>query len=145
MSARATIVDGLVELFKTQLDGVNNPTNLYNNVTNKLKFWDEVNDFPFLCVVAGAESREYLPSRQKWGFLNISIKVYVKAEEPVEALENLLVDLEKVLDSNRNIPCYTSPPIDTTEILITSIVTDEGLLDPYGVGEVSLQVRYPVL
>jgi hypothetical protein len=29
--------------------------------------------------------------------------------------------------------------------MVTSITTDEGLLAPYGVGEINLQVRYPIM
>lgn len=145
MSSRSSITDALI--FK--LKGIDGSgvfqSNVFLNVTNKLKFWDEVSDFPYICVVPGSETREYLPSSQKWGFLNISLKVYVKADEPVQELENLLEDIEKVVDSNRQLQYSDSPPLFTTEILITSIVTDEGLLAPYGVGEINLQVRYPVL
>jgi hypothetical protein len=110
------------------------------------KFWDEVNDFPCIYVVPSSESREYLPGDFKWGYLNISLKAYVKSEEPVQELENLLEDIETIVDANR-VLVYdaTTAGAETTEILITSIVTDEGLLVPYGVGEINLQVRYQVL
>jgi hypothetical protein len=34
---------------------------------------------------------------------------------------------------------------ETTEILVVSITTDEGLLAPYAVGELNLQVRYQLM
>jgi hypothetical protein len=40
---------------------------------------------------------------------------------------------------------YDETGAETTEILITSITTDEGLLAPYGVGEINLQVRYALV
>lgn len=145
MSARAGITNALVEKLKL-IDG-SEPyqSNVFNNVTNKLKFWDEVNDFPYICVVPGSETRDYLPSDFKWGFLGISLKIYVKGDEPIQELENLLEDIEKVVDANRVLPYGETLAERTTEILITSIVTDEGLLAPYGVGEINLQVRYQVL
>lgn len=145
MSARSSIITALVDKLKT-IDGSETfQSNVFNNVTNKLKFWDEINDFPYICVIPGNETREYLPSDFKWGFLGISLKVYVKGDEPVLELENLLEDIEKVVDENRVLAYGESPAERTTEILITSIVTDEGLLAPYGVGEINLQVRYQVL
>ena len=46
MSRRTSIVKALVEKFKT-INGVAPYTNnLYNNAYAKLKFWDEVQDFP---------------------------------------------------------------------------------------------------
>lgn len=145
MSTRSSIVNALVEKLK-EIDGSESyQSNVFNNVTNKLKFWDEVNDFPYICVVPGSETRDYLPADFKWGFLGISLKVYVKGDEPIQELENLLEDIEKVIDANRTVAYGETPAERTTEILITSIVTDEGLLAPYGVGEINLQVRYQVL
>ena len=145
MSARASITSALVDALKL-IDGSGTyQTNVFNNVHNKLVFWDELNDFPHICVVPGSESREYLPSNFKWGYLNVSLKLYTKGENPLEELEKLLEDVENVVDNNREIIYDVATNSRTTEILITSIVTDEGLLAPYGVGEVNLQVRYQVL
>lgn len=145
MSARASITNALVETLKTIDGSTGFQSNLFNNVTNKLKFWDEIADFPTVCVIPGGETREYLPGAFKWAFLNISLKVYTKGEEPLTELENLLEDIEKVVDNNRVLVYDVDSNLRTTEILITSIITDEGLLAPYGVGEVNLQVRYQVL
>ncbi len=143
MSARSSIVSALVEKLK-EIDGTGtNQSNLFNNVYAKLKFWDEINDFPSVYIVPGSEIREYLPGDFKWGFLNVSLKVYVKAENAAEELEKVLEDIEKKIDANR-VLLYEGSKY-TTEILVTSIVTDEGLLVPYGVGEINLQVRYQVL
>jgi len=68
------------------------------------------------------------------------VKAYVRGEEPQQELEQLLEDLELVVDANRVLEYSTGKT--TTEILVTSITTDEGLLAPYGVGEINLQVRY---
>lgn len=146
MSARSSIGKALVEKLK-MIDGSNTyKSNVNNNVYLQQKFWDEINDFPAIYVVPSSETREYLPADFKWGYLNISLKAYVKSEEPVQELENLLEDIETIVDANRVLVYDTSTAgAETTEILITSIVTDEGLLVPYGVGEVNLQVRYQVL
>jgi hypothetical protein len=85
--------------------------------------------------------REYLPSDFTWGYLGLSVKIYVRGEEPQIELEALLEDVERCVDANR-VLVYDELGSETTEILITSITTDEGLLAPYGVGEVNLQVRY---
>jgi hypothetical protein len=39
----------------------------------------------------------------------------------------------------------TTRNYETTEILVVSITTDEGLLQPYAVGEINLQVRYQIM
>lgn len=143
MSNRSSITNALVEKLK-EIDGETPYTvNLFSNVYAQHKFWDECLDFPAIYVVPGTESREYLPGGFKWGYLNVSLKVYVKGETPIQNLEDLLQDVELIIDANRVLTYDTTK--ETTEILINSIVTDEGLLIPYGVAEVSLTVRYQVL
>jgi hypothetical protein len=146
MTKRTQITQALVEKFKT-IDGNDGyTTNLYNNAYAKLKFWDEIQDFPSVYVTPGQELREYLPGDFTWGFLGLSVKAYVRNEDaPQESLEQLLEDLERCIDQNRVLVYDTSTGYETTEILIQSITTDEGLLAPYGVGEINLQVRYQIM
>ena len=142
MSRRTSIVKALAEKFKL-IDGTGvYKSNLFNNAYPKLKFWDEVQDFPCVYMSPGSESREYLPGDFTWGYLGISIKAYCKGEDSQQLLENLLEDLETCIDQNRVLQYDATLGYETTEILINSITTDEGLLAPYAVGEINLQVRY---
>ena len=145
MSKRTSITKALAEKLKL-IDG-NSPyqTNLFGNAYAKLKFWDEVEDFPCVYLTPGSEMREYHPGDFAWGFLNISIKLYCRGETAQDELERLLEDVEHCVDSNRNLVYNTDTGHDTTEILIQSITTDEGLLAPYAVGEINLQVRYAIM
>jgi len=145
MSRRTSIVKALTEKLKT-IDG-NSPyqTNLYGAAFSKLVFWDECNNFPSVYVTPGSEMREYLPSDFKWGFLGIALKLYCKGDNSQEQLETLLEDVENCVDSNRVLVYDETNGYETTEILITSITTDEGLLAPYAVGEINLQVRYEIM
>lgn len=146
MSARTGIIKALAEKFKLINGETPYNSNIYNNAYPYLDFWDSVNDFPSIYMSTGSETREYLPGAFKWGFLTISLKLYVKGEDPAQQLEDLLEDVERVIDANRTLVYDTETPgAQTTEILINSIVTDEGLLEPHGVGEVNLVVQYPVL
>ena len=146
MTRRISIVTALAEKFKI-IDGTGSyKTNLFDNSYPKLKFWDEVQDFPCVYLTAGTEIREYMPADFTWGFLNVSVKVYVRSESDAQQqLEDLLDDLEKVIHDNRVLVYNTTTNFSTTEILIQSITTDEGLLAPYGVGEINLQVRYALV
>jgi hypothetical protein len=146
MSVRTKIAKALAEKLKLIDGSTGFTTNLFNNAYSKLKFWDEVSDFPAVYMSTGSETRDYLPGGFKWAFLGISLKVYVKGEDPAQQLEDLLEDVEKIIDTNRTLVYdSTTPGAQTTEILINSIVTDEGLLEPYGVGEINITVQYPVL
>lgn len=146
MSRRTSIVNAFAEKFKV-IDGTGSyKTNIFNNSFAKLKFWDEISDFPAIYVIAGSETREYLPSAFAWGFLNIALKIYTKGEDSQQLLENLLEDIESVVDGLRGVLIYDSTSnYSTSEISITSITTDEGLLAPWSVGEINLLVRYQVM
>lgn len=144
MSRRTSIVKALVEKLKDIDGSAPYHINLFNNAYAKLKFWDEIQDFPAVYVTPGTEMREYLPAEFKWGYLGVAIKVYVKGDDAPEQLEALLEDIELVIDTNRNLIYDNDNNQETTELTIQSIVTDEGLLTPYGVGEVNLQVRYAI-
>ena len=140
MSNRSKITTAFVELFNTNLNGIDYNSNIYKKAINKLKFWDEINQYPHMSVVAGQEYREYLPANFKWGFLQIKLYIYVKNENAKEQIEEFLEDIETLLDANNDLQYDTSKTIE--EISILSIDTDEGLLHPVGVGEVQIQIRY---
>lgn len=139
MSKRTSIVQAISEKFK-EIDGTGNYTsNIYNNSYPILKFWDEINDYPAIYSSPGTEIREY-NGCITWAFLNVLIKVYTKGENAQNELEDLLQDIETCIDANRTLQFEAG--METVEILIQSIVTDEGLLAPYAVGEITVEVRY---
>lgn len=141
---RLAIVEALVEKLK-EIDGTGDYlTNLYDNVTPRLKFWDEVEDFPSIHVNAGSESREYQAGGYKDRFLGLTLRIYVNEEDAVEALEKLMEDVETVIEENARLE-YTDRQGNTQythQITIVSIDTDEGVLEPFGVGEMMIEVRY---
>jgi hypothetical protein len=144
MSARTSIVQALA----TEFGKISVANGYKSNVVQAkpyIKFWDEISDYPAIFLGVGSESREYHPGGFKWGFLGISVKLYVKGEYASDKLELLLADVEKVIDASRSLAYDTAPGAQITEIRISNIVTDEGLLEPYGVGEVNIIVQYPVL
>jgi hypothetical protein len=145
MSRRTSIIKALTEKINLINGQAPYQINLFKNAYAKLKFWDEVNDFPAVYCTPGQEQREYHPGDFAWGFLGVSLKVYCKGENAQEQLELLLEDLEKCIDANRVLVYDTTKSYETTEILIQSITTDEGLLAPYAVGEINLQVRYAIM
>ena len=145
MSKRASITKALCSKINELLVGDGSyVTNLYNNCYPYLKFWDEVDNFPSVYVTPGSETREYLPSNFTWRYLNLSVKLYCKGDDSQQELETLLEDFEKAIDANRVLVYDDVNNLETTEILVLSITTDEGLLAPYAVGEINLQVRYEI-
>ena len=140
MSKRSQIVDTLVTKIK-EIDGTGTyRSNLYNNVFNKLRFWDEVDDYPSVYLNSGGETREYLPAGFKWAYLWVTIRIYVQDEEPELELEKIFEDIENVIDANGQMEYDTGKIIEDMKIM--SINTDEGLLSPIGVGEMVIQIMY---
>ena len=143
---RNKIVDALVDQLKTNINGTAPyNSNIFNNAHGHLKFLDQIQEYPQLCVVAGDETRQYQPGGLKWRFLNIEIRCYISDEtEPQETLALLCEDIERVIDNN-DILVYddtVSPNLKTTSLTLLSIATDEGVLSPLGIGEMILSVRY---
>lgn len=141
---RQAIVNSLVNVLKT-IDGTGAfLSNIYGNVSPRLKFWDEITDFPAIHLNAGGETREYQGGGYKDRYLTVLIRVYVNQEDAVDALDRLVEDVETVLEDNSRLT-YTDKQGATQfthQISIISINTDEGVLEPYGVAEISIQVRY---
>ena len=141
---RAGIVDALSELLK-QIDGTGEfLTNLYDNVQPRLLFWDEVTDFPAVHINAGQETREYQTAGYKDRFLQVTLRCYVNEENAQNALAALLEDVETLLEDNSKMTFKNKRGTDEHihQITILTIDTDEGVLEPLGVGEMGIEVRY---
>src|SRR6056300_1318154 len=141
---RIGILNALVDKLK-EIDGDGEfHTNLFGNVHPQLKFWDEVEEFPSVHLNAGSETREYQGGGYRDRFLSVSVRCYVNEEDAVVALEALLEDVETVLEQNSRLAYIdrNGNTQYTQQITIISIDTDEGVLEPYGVGEMQIEVRY---
>jgi len=144
-TARKKIVDALVEKIK-EIDG-NYPynSNVFNNAMSGMMFLDQIQEYPKVCVVAGDEIREYQPNAFKWRFLSLDIRVYIEdQDDPQEVLALLMEDIERVIDDN-DVLTYddtVSPNLTTTSLTLQSLSTDEGVLTPLGIGEMTIECRY---
>ena len=140
---RGAILTALATEFKN-IDGSGNyKARLDGNVETRMKFWDEIEQYPAVHMAAGSETRQYYGGGQKWRFLTITIRAYVNAEDPIEELEGLLEDLETVIDSSNNLT-YKQLGTDAgiIQLAVISIDTDEGVLAPLGIGEIIIEARY---
>ena len=141
---RLGIVNALVDKLKNINGAGSYLTDLAGNVSPRLKFWDEVEEFPAVHLNAGSETREYQGGGYKDRFLSVTLRCYVQDEDSVQALDELLEDVETVLENNSRLS-YTDrqgAKQYTQQITIISIDTDEGVLEPLGVGEMLIEVRY---
>ncbi len=141
---RLGIIEALVNKLK-DIDGSGTfRSDINQNVSPRLKFWDEVEEFPAIHLNAGSETREYQGGGYKDRFLSVTVRCYVQHEDAVLALDELLEDVETVLEDNSRLTYKDRNNADqyTQQITIVSIDTDEGVLEPMGVGEMLVEVRY---
>lgn len=142
-SRRSAITKALADKF-LKINGTGYFHSNVAEVSPRLKFWDEVEEFPSIHLNAGSETREYQGGGYKDRFLNITIRCYVNEEDATEALDQLIEDIETVLEDNSKFSYYDRRGNEkfTQQITIISIDTDEGVLDPLGVAEILIEVRY---
>ena len=141
---RRAIVEALAQELE-QINGTPPFRTSVQQVERRLKFWDEVSEFPTLHVGAGAETREYDGGGFRFRFLRLTVRCYVSDDNDViEALEELLEDVETILEDKDPLTYYdsTGASQSTVQTNIISVDTDEGVLEPLGVGEVVAEIRY---
>lgn len=143
-SRRSNIVEALAEKLKN-IDGSGAYlSDVGNNVEPRLKFWDEVEDFPAIHLNAGSETREYQGGGYKDRFLSVTVRCYVNEDDAQYALNALMEDVETVIEENSNLQYFDKQnnEFNCQQITVVSIDTDEGVLEPLGVGELLIEVRY---
>lgn len=152
MNYRTSIADAIVERLKKDMDG-SNPTefftNMYGNVSRQTYSFEHINEFPYIAVHVGTETGNYLPSAQQWVYLEIPILIYDKEKDDINMqLEKLIADVKTSIDTGGNLQYTIMKPdgstIDSeaTDMQITSVSTDEGILSPFGFAQVNVTVRY---
>jgi hypothetical protein len=141
---RSSIVEALTDKLKTISLANGYSTDLGEQAYSKMKFWDEIQEFPCVCLVAGSESIVHQGGGMKDRYLDVTLRVYVNEEDSTLALEKLLEDVELIIDRNGRLAYVDSSGNTgtTRDIIITNIDTDQGALAPLGVGEMTLQVKY---
>ena len=144
-SRRTDIVDFLVTQLK-EIDKAQSSfdssytynTNLFTNVFRKIKFIDEVNDFPALYLSAGTENRDFNTKSLTVATLDVTIRAYVFGEDDAQTkVDDLIQDIEHVL---YNLGDNSDKGI--FDIQIDNITADEGLIEPYGLAEIVLTIQY---
>ena len=140
-----SIVGAIADKLYESLNGSYPFRSSVQSVEPRLRFWDEVTDFPAIQVGAGQETREYEGGGFRFRFLRVTIRCYVNDNDDVIlALEELLEDVETVLEDNDPLTYKdsTNTSHSTAKTTILSVDTDEGVLEPLGVGEVIVEIQY---
>lgn len=144
MNNRTLVVEQLVTHLK-EIDADVSPwdsaytfsTNLYNNVFRGLKYLDEINDFPAIYISCNSETRRYQTSGLTEVSVRAALRCYIYSDDSRIDTLNLAKDVEHVIYNMIN-----SPELRIMDIVIDEIVTDTGLLEPYGMVEVFLTISF---
>ena len=142
---RRSIVGAIADKLYENLNGSAPFRSAVQSVEPRLRFWDEVNDFPAIQVGAGQETREYEGAGFRFRFLRVTVRCYVNdSEDVILALEELLEDVETVIEDNDPLTYTDSTGTSqtTAKSTIITVDTDEGVLEPLGVGEVVVEIQY---
>ena len=143
-SRRYAIVAALVELFK-RIDGSGTfRSNVHNSVYPNLKYFDEVADFPAICVTASFENRVYQTGGYRDRYLDIRVMLFINEENPLDKCEALMEDVESLIEENGRLAYTDRDGVTqyTQDITISSLSSDEGTLDPMSIGEINIRVQY---
>jgi hypothetical protein len=109
------------------------------NVHKRYKYLDEINDFPSITFVARNEDRVHYGGANKFARVSVDLRGYVFAEDQLDKAESLAANVEtKVID----VFASNHRDLEVDSALVTSFRTDEGLMSPYGVADLSFIITY---
>ena len=146
MSNRTDITNLLVNNLKLINAGISpfNPdytfnTNIHGNAMKGTKFIDEINDFPSVFVISETEYRKYNTTDLTEAVVETVVRCYIMDDNTLVTMNGLIQDIEHVVYS------ITSPTeLLLQDITISNIITDKGLLHPYGMAEIFLNARFEI-
>lgn len=135
MSRRTDIINALIDHL------VGTGVVLRPNITRRLVFLHEVNDYPAICFTAGSETRFHYGANSRIGQLSIDLRAFVHSDDAVSAAELYMRNIETAIDS------YTPThyALGVHEARVLSLRTDEGLFEPYGIIDMTIQLTYEVV
>lgn len=112
-------------------------TDLMGKVYEGLKFYDEIHDFPCIYASEGREYRFYHESYLTEGLYYLTLRCYISSYDrtALDTIDGLIQDIEHIVDHLEG-----NPEIGLEYVDIMKIQTDNGILDPDSIAEVTLLV-----
>ena len=154
-SVRTQVVDALVTDLK-KIDGAaatSSPGNFIEpytfksnvfdtNVFRNWKYLEEINDFPTICFMVGAITRQHVGGDVRYEFFEVNLRGYVHGEDSLNLADDLSEDIDFIVNSFRNRALTSNSTLEISDSLVLSVSTDEGLFDPYGLCDIRAQISY---
>lgn len=110
------------------------------NITRRLAFLHEVNDFPAVSFSSAVERRSHYGGGRKIAQLDLQIRGFVHGEDCVGLAETLARSLEDAIDTYAR----AHPDLGLYEARVFSLRTDEGLYAPTGIVDLNVEITYEV-
>ena len=108
-------------------------------VHRSYKYLDDINDFPTITFGGVRENNDEFGDGQILKTMTQSIRGYVMTDDDsLHDSENLASDIETVVNSYAD----SSANLSVHESRVVSVGTDEGLLSPYGIADVTIEIIY---
>jgi hypothetical protein len=146
MSNRSQINDLLVRELKrinarvSPYDATYNfKTSVHENVYRGMKYLDEINDFPSIYVTSGREVRKFNTNNNVEARIETTLRGYMHGDDVVNQINDLIQDVEHVIYN-----LTFDPSLQVFDISIITVLTDSGLLRPYGMAEIFLSTRFEI-
>ena len=107
-----------------------------------LKTIDEINDWPTRCFTPGNESRTHFGAGLRWATTLIQLRGYTYDDgvDAMAAAEDLARSIEDIVDQFR----ASHPSLNVVQMRVQSIRTDEGVMEPYGIADLLIELTYEV-
>ncbi len=110
-----------------------------NNATDEFKFLENINDFPTISFFqTTAEQRFPQGSGEVYASATYIARCYFMSDGASQQADDFIEDLQYSLNSFK----YTQSNSDLVDLKIQAVSSDERMLSPYGIAEVSLVLVY---
>ena len=110
-----------------------------NGVQRGMKWLDQINDFPYICYHVDSSELVHIGANERFYNMGISLRGYVRGDDSQSLSDQLALDIEDAADSFRDAATSTHSIVDSR---IVEVSTDEGLMEPHGIVEMSLSISY---
>ena len=105
-------------------------------------FLEEINDFPTICFMVGAVTRQHVGGDVRYEFFEVNFRGYVHGEDSLNLADDLSEDIDFIVNSFRNRALTSNSTLEISDALVLSVSTDEGLFDPHGLCDIRAQISY---
>ena len=110
-----------------------------SGVQRGMKWLDQINDFPYICYHVDSSELVHIGANERYYNMQLSLRGYVRGENSQSLTDQLALDIENAAIGFRDAATSTHMIVDSR---IVGVSTDEGLMEPHGIVEMSLEISY---